>query len=88
MSNTALFLTSIAKEFGNIYDLNRAGAGNISSITIVQIKTLKPFKLKALDYRDSQYFFSGDMIAFQWICNLKFEDMEEAVEKAGNGTGD
>lgn len=42
--NTALFLTSIAKEFGNIYDLNRAGAGNIGfncySSNIILLKHL------------------------------------------------
>lgn len=87
--NTALFLTSMAKEFGNIYDLNRAGAGNIGYNCYSSNKAVEAFKLKALDYRDSQFMFSGDMMAFfQWVCNLKFSDMEEAVEKAGNGTGD
>lgn len=87
--DTALFLASIAKEFGNVFDLNKAGAGNLGYNCYSSNKAVDAFKLKALEYRDSQFLFSGDILAFfQWICNLKFSDSEEAVEKAGKGYGD
>lgn len=87
--DTALFLTSLAKQFGNVFDLNKAGAGNIGYNCYSSNKAVDAFKLKALDYRDSQFLFSGDIMAFfQWVCNLKFSDAEEAVLKAGIGIGD
>lgn len=87
--DTALFLTSIAKEFGNVFDLNKAGAANLGYNCYSSNKAVDAFKLKALEYRDSQFLFTGDIMAFfQWICNLKFSDAEEAVEKAGKGKGD
>ena len=80
--DTALFLTSLAKEFGNVFDLNTAGGLGFNCYS--SNKSVDAFKEKALAYRDSQFMFSGDIMAFfQFICNLKFEDAEEAVEKAG-----
>lgn len=87
--NTALFLSSLAKQYGNVFDLNQAGAGNIGFNCHSSNKAVDAFKLKALEYRDSQFMFSGDIMAFfQWVCDLKFSDMEEAISKAGNGIGD
>lgn len=85
--DTALFLTSLAKEFGNVFDLNTAGGLGYNCYS--SNKAVDAFKEKALAYRDSQFMFSGDIMAFfQWVCTLRFEDAEEAVEKAGNGKGD
>ena len=85
--DTALFLTSLAKEFGNVFDLNTAQGLGFNCYS--SNKAVDAFREKALAYRDSQFMFSGDIMAFfEWVCDLKFNDMEDAVRKAGNGTGD
>ena len=74
--DTALFLTSLAKEFGNVFDLRSAEETLACYGDPSQSKLIQAYKLKAAEFRDSQFMYTSDIVNIaSWICNL--EDMDE-----------
>jgi hypothetical protein len=75
--NSALFLTGLAQEFGNLFDL-RSLEGTLSCYgDPSQSKLVQAYMLKASEFRDSQIMYTSDVVNIaSWICN-NFERVEE-----------
>lgn len=88
---TSLFLTAIAKEFGNLFDLKQAEQLVGCFGDPENQRMLDAFRLRAAEYRDSQFLYSSDIVGIAaWIC--KFIGSEDnklpGIPSGGGGDGD
>ena len=85
---TSLFLTAIAKEFGNLFDLKQSEQLVGCFGDPENQRMLDAFRLRASEYRDSQFLYSSDIVGIAaWICT--FGGNEEiklpGIPKGGGG---
>jgi len=88
---TALFLTSIAKEFGNLFDLKEAEQLVGCFGDPANQRMLDAFRLRAAQYRDSQFMYSSDIVGIAaWICKFIGDENDKlpGVPSGGGGGGD
>ena len=86
---TALFLTSIAKEFGNLFDLKEAEQLVGCFGDPANQRMLDAFRLRAAQYRDSQFMYSSDIVGVAaWICKFVGSEGDKLPGVPSDGSGD
>ena len=79
--DSALFLTGLAQELGNLFDL-RSLEGTLSCYgDPSQSKLVQAYKLKAAEFRDSQIMYTSDVVNIaSWICSDRPVDEFEEID--------
>lgn len=80
--NTALFLGSMAQQFGLILD--GEGENSLGFNCYSSSKSLDAFKLKSMELRDSQFMYGADVANFiNFVCEL-IDKSNEEIEEEGS----